>query len=201
MLLPAAVTSSSQTLPTLRSSLAPFNFKTACLFCGNDADSKTARKKPLHKRDVVHQVMTEKMFVDSIRFSAEQRCDAWGDIVRARVDSVFDLVAAEVRYHNRCHTYFRCGQILSDDDADDRRPVGRPKHQSANDAFEEMCNYMEGNDDCQYSISELMDKVRENLPTDVDCFSNKTLKAKLRDRYGDGLVITDLAGKPSVVCF
>ena len=60
----ATVTSSSQTLPTLRSSLAPFNFKTACLFCGNDADSKTARKRPLHKRDVVHQVMTEKMFAD-----------------------------------------------------------------------------------------------------------------------------------------
>lgn len=91
----AAEASSSQTLPTLRSSLAPFNFKTACLFCGNDADRKTERKRPLHKRDVVHQVMTEQKFVDSIRSSAEQRCDA-------RVDSVFDLVAAEARYHNRC---------------------------------------------------------------------------------------------------
>ena len=46
-----------------------------------------------------------------------------------------------------------------------------------------------------------MEKVRENLPTDIECFSTKTLKAKLRDRYGDGLVITDLSGKPSVVCF
>ena len=80
--------------PTIRSSLGYFNVANDCLFCEAEASVRKETKKEVKYRCVVHEVTTLP-FKQHIQNHADKRSDKWGDTVRARVDSVVDLVAAE----------------------------------------------------------------------------------------------------------
>ena len=74
------------------------------------------------------------------------RSDDAAKAVIARIEYEFDLVAAEAKYHNNCYNIFL-------------RPttgykVGRPEDDSVNLAMEEIFQYIENNDDCQFSLQE-----------------------------------------------
>jgi len=90
---------------TLRSALEPFSFQTHCIFCGKIASEEVEIKKRLDARNKIISVTTLE-FKDTIIKQALLRNDKWGEIVKARVESVPDLVAADAKYHQSCSRDF-----------------------------------------------------------------------------------------------
>jgi hypothetical protein len=57
------------------------------------------------------------------------------------------------------------------------------------------------NDECQYSVDELLNKLAEYLPQSKELCSDKTLKNKLEEHFRDAVIIASRRGKTPVVCF
>lgn len=174
----------------LRSSIPQFNFKIQCLFCGEETSEKIKKEKKY--RRVVIEVRTLE-FKKSVRDRAILRDDALGNIVLARIDSVQDLVAAEGRYHKQCHTDFL--SVKSD------RPRGRPEDKKKSETFEKLCEYLENSEVCQFSVTDLINRMNSFANDDGLTYSVKYLKEKLKAHYGDAIYITDIQGKSSIVNF
>ena len=60
-------------------------------------------------------------------------------------------------------------------------------------AFHELCKFLDETDECQYSVSELLDYM-ETFLNGEDGYSIKYFKQKLKERYGDDIIITRNAG-------
>ena len=88
-----------------------------------------------------------------IQKAADSRNDDWGRIVSARLGNVIDLVAAEAKYHNSCYTKFY--KVPSS------RKRGRPEDDELAAAFGHLFAFLEDNDECQYSVDELLLKLAE----------------------------------------
>ena len=149
-------------------------------------------KKPLGRRESIHEVRTMSC-KDSIANAAFERDDEWGHTVLSRVDSVIDLVAAEAKYHGKCFSNF-C-KLPSE------RQPGRPQDNALAEAYEKLFSYLSENEECQYSINELLQKLTEYLPPSAALCSEKTLKNKLKEHFQEDVVIASRRGKPPVVCF
>lgn len=61
--------------------------------------------------------------------------------------------------------------------------------------MEEIFQYIENNDDCQFSLQELKD-IGKNPTID-----NKTIKRILKLKYGDKIIITEKKGSLTIICF
>ena len=132
-------------------------------------------------------------FHDTVLHRASQRNDNWGNDVYARICSVIDVVAAEARYHEDCRLKF----FLMTDGRDAKR--GRPKYDAKAQAFKELCHYLDDNDECQYSLPELLECMDQYLPSDVEGYTLKYLKIKLKEHYGQKITITSISGKSTVI--
>jgi len=84
-----------------------------------------------------------------------KRGDSWGEDVASRVRSVVDLPAAEVRYHRTCFTQFMKQPTT--------RLTGRPLCQT----LHRLCEYIQEGEECQFSLQELLTKMKEFLPENV----------------------------------
>jgi len=116
-----------------------------------------------------------------------------GITVIGRLDGAIDLVPAEAKYHRGCHLeFYSCGET--------DRARGQPEDSIKHKAFEELCAYLNENDECQYSISELHNILSQFLDEQPG-YTTKHLKAKLMDHYGDKVTITKIPGKHGVVSF
>ena len=79
--------------------------------------------------------------------------------------------------------------------------VGRKPDERLNDSFLKLCEYLEANDECQYSMQELKN-VMEGFQTNGDpTFTTKWLKHKLESHYDDQIIITAVSGKADTVSF
>ena len=175
-----------------RSSMIQFNFKQHCLFCGDECDMAIETKKPLARRKSIHEVRTMTC-KSTIANAASERGDEWRPLVVWRVQSVIDLVAAEARYHGTCYANFL--KLPS------KRKPGRAQNYDLAEAYEKLFSYLSENDECQYSVDELLHKVAEYLPQSTQLCSEKTLKKKLEEHFGDNVIIASRRGKTPVVCF
>ncbi|CAH2237338.1 jg3546 [Pararge aegeria aegeria] len=129
-----------------RISESSFCFKNNCLFCGDEADEEAEKKKVKIYRRKIHKVSTL-TFKDSILKLAKDRSDDVSKAVFARINFQYDLVAADAKYHDSCYKSFL-------------RPntggkIGRPQSEAINSAMEEIFNFIESSDDCQFSLDEL----------------------------------------------
>ena len=80
-------------------------------------------------------------------------------------------------------------------------PKGRPVDERLASLFSKLCAHIESQDECQYFIEELENIMKEvNEDGDIS-FSRITLKIKLKQHYGEQIVITSAAGKHDIVCF
>ena len=138
----------------------PFDFKKDCLFCGTEIDKERERKRAR----VVCTVRTMDM-QQTILNECEARGDEWAETVRARIQSVHDLPAADAIYHHSCSTNFRTkmnipGSFISDQPEKKKMKTGRPVDQNLNQAFLKVVQYVEENDDEQVTISDLTEKMQ-----------------------------------------
>ena len=132
-------------------------------------------------------------FQNIVRCHAMERNDEWGQTVLGRVGGAIDLVAAEAKYHRMCRFDFYT-------QSETYQVRGRPEYPRKYKAFQELCVYLDGNDECQYSLSELKDIMDRSLDGKPG-YTTKHLKSKLIDYYGDNVTITEIPGKCSVVSF
>ena len=79
-----------------------FDFVHHCLICSLRAGSADENKKPKNRRDQIMLVSTLEA-KDSLLQMAAKRRDALGKTVSRLLSNVIDLVAAEGKYHCRCH--------------------------------------------------------------------------------------------------
>ena len=187
----AAINPPPRKVKTLRSSLLPFNFKLHCLFCGDKCDLSAEKKKPLDRRNI-YEIRTTTC-KQSICSASVARDDEWGHMVGARIEGVIDLVAAEAKYHNSCYVKFF--KMPSN------RKRGRPEDDDLAAAFDDLFAFLKENDECQYSVEELHEKLGEYLPACTSVCSEKNMRKKLVDHFGDDVIITSLHGRKPVVCF
>ena len=189
--------------PAKRRSQTPvFDIKNDCLYCCKPTEQdknnyKTTTSSSVETLDYIKNVITK----------ADERGDAWGSEVKLRIQLSSDLVAAEGKYHRRCAQLFYKGSSLDNTCAGDR---GRPLDQDKSKGFEQLCTYLDTNNECQYSITELYE-LYESFSGGGgggscgngggDLYTQKRLHQRLIDHYGEEMVITCMSGKPTVYSF
>lgn len=181
--------------PLLRSSVPAFQFKMHCIFCGDVADAATELKKPRSRRREISEVLTT-VFQDTVQRIIHDRDDEWSNEVKHRINAV-DVRALDGRYHRQCYAKFAAkpnlyGAALS---------AGRPTDECHETGLCRLLAFIDENDECQYSINELVLKLSEYLPMEYPNMTRKTLKMKLEKHYGDRVVITSVPGGNSILTF
>lgn len=166
--------------------ISSFDFKKLCLFCGEEASEVIEKKKEKKYRRVIREVSTLS-FKDTVLKAAEARGDKYGRSVKERVNFEYDLVSVEAKYHDKCFSNF----LLVSGKGD----AGRPLDENIRIAMENVFHYIENNDDCQFTLAELKDIMKDYVPDD------KTIIKKLIARYGNNIVITTKSKSLTIICF
>ena len=91
----------------LRSGEATFNFKENCLFCGQ-IDTFDSKHQRGHKLIPVRSLD----FQETIMEECKRMNNKWSEKVMTRIESVHDLPAADVVYHQICSNNFRTGKSI-----------------------------------------------------------------------------------------
>lgn len=169
-----------------------FNFKNHCLFCGEIATFDT--KNPNQNISKVRTLC----ILETIKTHAIVRDDEWGREVSLRLSGVIDLVADEGRYHRNCYQYFLRPDLNIPGTV--KKCAGRPVRNDTNETFMKLCDYIQENEECQFSLNDLAD-VMKRLDATTEPYSEKHLKRRLKEFYGDAVVFTEIPGLSSVVCF
>ncbi|CAG2196688.1 unnamed protein product [Mytilus edulis] len=154
--------------------------------------SKLARKEETVRTDD---------FESRIQDACDLRNDDWAAEVRGRLESVSDLHAADAVYHQACSVNFRTCKntpVFRSPISPDAKPEnkrGRPALQE--DGFYKTVDFLKHHDDEQISISDLVEKMDEMC--DGNAYSQMYLKKRLKQHFGDEIIITDIPGRKSVV--
>lgn len=120
-----------------------------------------------------------------------------------RTAYVLDLHAAGAIYHQQCSVNFRTGKGIPQGPSPSKHLKRGRRSDEVLDAFLKVAKVLEDNDDEQTSIGDLIDKMREYLPDShkEKAYGFTYMKYKLEGHFGDRIIISEIAGKPSVVTF
>jgi len=154
------------------------------MFCSEEANKEAEKKKKQYRRKI--QQVYRISFKDSVIKIAEARGDRYGRIVKNRINFEHDLVAAGAKYHSDCFTSFV--KIITGDKA------GRPLDENIVLAMEDIFDYIENNEDCQFTLGELKEVFLDYVLAD------KTIISKLIERYGKNIIITK-STTMTIICF
>ncbi|PZC75227.1 hypothetical protein B5X24_HaOG206534 [Helicoverpa armigera] len=163
-----------------------FCFKNYCLFCGNEANEETEKKKAQHLRKKIYNVTTFN-FKESLLKLVKDRSDDVSKAVFARINFEYDLIAAEAKYHDSCYKFFLKPTTGG--------KIGRPQDESINSAMEKIFQFIETSDDCQFSLDEL-----KNVCQDI-ALDDRVIKMRLKLKYGSRIIITEKPGTLTFICF
>ena len=131
----------------------------------------------------------------------------WSEKVMARISSVHDLPAADAMYHQICSSNFHTGKsiplvFMSDADEQPASKRGRFKDSFQEEAFLQVMADLQQHDEEQTTINDLIDNMktylgdRDSLP-----YGFTYMKKKIKDHYGDDIIIAEINGKSNVVTF
>lgn len=181
-------------LPQTRSSVKiSFEFKTKCFFCADIIDEnyfKKQLKKPIKNRRDAFFCQSKEM-ITTVLNAADRRNDENAREVKLRLSAISDLVAANGVYHLDCYQKF-----ASQKSPEEGRKRGRPEADYIVKAMEEIYYLIENCEECQFSFEELRSAVSGDVPT------NETIKSKLKEHYGERIIIAVGVGwRNATVCF
>ncbi|KAK6192248.1 hypothetical protein SNE40_003750 [Patella caerulea] len=181
---------SEQSSKKLRSSLPDFDWNSNCLFCGEEANQDDRHPD----RNPVWMVRTMEIKT-SILSKCNDRIDRpWSEDVKTRLLSCSDLVSPNARYHRRCYVKF-----FKTDSGPNIQP-GRPSDRQLEQTFNELCQWLEDDNEL-HSLSEIHSQM-ERLSGDGQSYSEKRLRQKLQEKYGDHVFFAQMGGsRKDVVCF
>ena len=167
-----------------------FNFKTNCFICGKIVPTDEQRVKH-PERDPVSLVATLGIH-DSIRSRASSRGDVWGDEVLVRTENVIDLVAAEGRYHRKCYSAFYSARLSA-------LTPGKPQSSTRHEAFLKLCSFMEAEEDSQFDLQDLIDRLKMISPL-TEPYSKTHLLRLLEGKYPGQIIFANQRGLKTIVC-
>ena len=148
--------------------------------------------------------VTTLQFQRTVRDHCKACNDEWANAVPGRLEYAQDLPAVEARYHNNCSTNFRPGynihkQFKGIEDNVSSPKVGRPAKMSAEHALNKVIEYFEQNSDCQLSLYDLIEKMKQLCGNDA--YSTVYLKQTLIEHFGASITITEINGIKDIVTF
>ncbi|KAG1665324.1 hypothetical protein GQR58_019394 [Nymphon striatum] len=127
------------------------------------------------------------------------------DYSNVKTDTFADsILKSDCIYHHSCSINFRTDRDVPQQYRScpprKRRKSGRPRNQNQEQAFLEMCFYLEASDEEQLTISDLGNKMKEFL-TDKEStpYGNQYLKQKLMEHCGDSIYIAEGEGVHDIV--
>ena len=145
---------------------------------------------------------------DKLLAICRERNDSWAATVEARITQIHDLHAADAVYHRMCSSNFRTKKSIPTfhqtqmNSAKKVKLGGRPQDQEKMDAFLEAVKYLEQNDEEQITVSDSVKCMEDSLiESDQSAYSNKYMKKRLLEHYGDKIIINEINSKPNVVTF
>ena len=129
---------------------------------------------------------------DKIIELCEERNDKDSQEIQGRLESCFDLPAAEAVYHRESYQRF-----LKKNQR--KGKVRRPSYPELADTFEKFCYWYENLANTELlSLTDVQDKLSEISPG-IDIYSSKYLKKKLEGRYGDHIFFAEVNGRKNIV--
>ncbi|CAG2201846.1 unnamed protein product [Mytilus edulis] len=139
-------------------------------------------------------------FQKRIEQVCNDRDDEWAVEVRGRLECVGDLHAADALYHQTCSVNFRTSKKIPkafspDSKGKENNYQGRPA--AYGEQFLKIVDYLKQHEDEQITIAELVNKMNELCGEQA--YSSVYMKKKLRNHFGENIIITDICGKISVV--
>ena len=186
----------------VRSAEKSFTFKSDCLYCGTRVDFSEDKKR---QREAYPVTTIETK--DNILKLCAERQDTWAEVVKARVLHVHDLPAADAVYHQSCNVNFRTGRqipkdYVTEETANKKRKTGRPQNKVKQNAFTAVVKYLQENDEEQITFDDLCLKMEEYLEHCENwAYGHTHMKEKLKEHFGDRIVVTNVNGRPNVVTF
>jgi hypothetical protein len=179
-----------------RSTTEQFDFQNKCFFCSRNVD-KTS-KTLLHAKDVWYTVRTLECQATIQDGCNKRKNDDWAHVVRARLESIKDLVAADAVYHTDCKTRFLSNKRPREESETPKAKHGRPKNEQMADTFEKIACFLEENDDEQVTVNDLIKKMKEISGENI-AYSHLKMVQELQKRFGEDLIIAQVDGKANVV--
>ena len=118
-----------------------------------------------------------------------------------------DLCGADATYHQACSVNFRTGKQIphkyvanSTPNKTKRLPKGRPEDVAKNTAFLKVAHFVEENDEEKITVNDLTKKMEEFLQnSEEQAYSGVYMKKKLRDHFGDRIVMTTTKKQANIV--
>ena len=101
-------------------------------------------------------------------------------------------MAAEAKYHKQCSVRYFSGRIANEN------ARGRPEDAEKQSAFDSLCAFLYENDECQYSLADLEERLNEE---GKPAYSRKHLNKKLLAKFGECHHNRITWGKNGVVSF
>jgi hypothetical protein len=175
-----------------------FDFKSQCFFCERICD-RFPTKRVNSAKGHWSLVETLSLILNVREFSTKRGDCSWAKDVERRLACVIDLVAVGGRYHHYCYSRY---QVPGSSRPGDETASWGGSRTSDEDhaAFRELCSYIENNEECQFTVSDLLVKL-SNINPAAGPKTEKQLKEKLKVQYGDNITVTEVRGKKTVVCF
>ena len=76
---------------------------------------------------------------------------------------------------------------------------GCPKNKTFASAFDKLCKHIEDSEECRFALYDLK-RIEEMMP-ESSSVTAKTLKLKLLNKYGDGVMFAQMKKTRTVACF
>jgi hypothetical protein len=182
-------------VPSLRSKVE-FDFKKHCLFCGQLASVYDKKRK-----NYVYPVRTSD-FQTKIEDVCKMHDDEWALDVRGRLEFVQDLHAADALYHQQCSVNFRTLKqipvVFSPPSKKAKMQAGRKS--TLTESFLFAADYLQQNEDEQITVTDLVKKMSEHCGDD-EAYGVQYMKNRLKEHFGDKIIISEINGKQNVVTF
>ena len=192
---------SSSERQVLRSADEKFSFNSSCFFCSQLAMMRSKRKD----FDIISVKSIE--LKDTHLTMCQERNDAWATSVQARIVSAHDLHAADAVYHKICGVNFRTMRQIptrykNEKMCTKKQKLGHPQRKERSEAFLDVVHFLEENDDEQISVNDLVCRMEDILDGSEHCaYSRLHMQSKLKEHFGDHIVIENINDKPNVVTF
>lgn len=135
-----------------------FDFTKNCFICGCEANLQKEIKKSVKYRSKISHV-TDLSFQKNLEDIIKKTNDNVAKDIRKRISCV-DLFAVNAKYHSRCYQN-KCLNVFMTDSAPSTSR-GRPMDDSLTHDMEKVFDYLDNNDDCQFTLEELCEVLGTN---------------------------------------
>ena len=192
-------------VPSLRSCVKPYDYQTHCLICAEEFDFERYQRHPERYSTIsnVEFVNKEKksLIQESLLEVCEKRQDLQAINVKARILFAGDLRAVESKYHRACMQAFMSNKNIASSSTFPKRNI-RNLNELNDSAFKELCDWIitqQRNQNCQFTLKDLREKLATYLPQDVPAYTTAHMKRRLQETFGDEVTIAEIQGKTNIV--